>query len=192
MSFAGMATSGSWTRKWRSRRARFIRHRRTIENLSPQISSSSETGTRGTSGTGRCRKKSGKPSFLGRPLLDDLGGNIHAFLAESVVATIEVKSLLTREDLETAILSAGRAKTLQRNLITAFMSGYVPPGILSFVVAYDGPAQIATVRNWVRSIEKDHGLNTSELPRTRQERMTVLSQSIAGVGACFSTMLQSH
>jgi hypothetical protein len=87
----------------------------------------------------------------------DLGGNPNAFLAESIVATIEVKSLLTKEDLETAILSARRAKTLQRNLITAFMSGYVPPGILSFVVAYDGPAQMATVRNWVRSIEMDHG-----------------------------------
>jgi hypothetical protein len=43
----------------------------------------------------------------------NLGGNLHAFLAESVVATIEVKSLLTQEDLETAILSARRAKTLR-------------------------------------------------------------------------------
>jgi hypothetical protein len=103
----------------------------------------------------------------------DLGGNLNAFLAESVVATIEVKSLLNQEDLETAIVSAGRAKALQRNLVTAFTSGYVPPGILSFVVAYDGPAQIVTVRNWVCSIEMDRGLNTSQLPRTRDERTGV-------------------
>jgi len=111
----------------------------------------------------------------------DLGGNVHAFLAESVVATIEVKSLLTRDELETAILSASRTKSLQRNLVTAMMAGYVPPGILSYVVAYDGPAQIRTVRNWVRSIEIDHGLNAPQLPQTRQERARVLSESIEGV-----------
>jgi hypothetical protein len=111
----------------------------------------------------------------------NLGGNLHAFLAESVVATIEVKSLLTQEDLETAIISARRAKALQRNLVTAFTSGYVPPGILSFVVAYDGPAQMATVRNWMRSIETAHELNASQLPQTRRERTAVLSESVEGV-----------
>lgn len=110
-----------------------------------------------------------------------LGGNIHAFLAESVIATIEVKSLLTREELNTSVQNAGRAKALQRHLRMPMSSGYVPPGILSFVVAYDGPAQMATVHNWLRQIERDHGLNTAPLPNTRDERAKVLSQSVEGV-----------
>ena len=39
-----------------------------------------------------------------------LGGEVNAFLAESVVATIEVKSLLTDKDLDSAIGNASRAK----------------------------------------------------------------------------------
>jgi hypothetical protein len=40
----------------------------------------------------------------------DLGGGINAFLAESVVATIEVKSLLNESELDVAIKSASNAK----------------------------------------------------------------------------------
>jgi hypothetical protein len=111
----------------------------------------------------------------------DLGGGINAFLAESVVATIEVKSLLTKSELETAVLNAARVKKLSRNLITSMTSGYVPPGILSYVVAYDGPAQISTVMAWVNAIEAEHGLNTERLPATRAERASVMSESLEGV-----------
>jgi hypothetical protein len=83
----------------------------------------------------------------------DLGGGINAFLAESVIATMEVKSLLTEKELEKAILSARNVKNLQRNVSFAMTSGYVPPGILSYVVAYDGPTQIATVYQWLKRIE---------------------------------------
>lgn len=69
----------------------------------------------------------------------DLGGGVNAFLAEGVVATIEVKSLLTQSELDVAIQSASNAKKLTRNLVTSFTPGYVAPGILSYVIAYDGP-----------------------------------------------------
>lgn len=46
----------------------------------------------------------------------DFGGGIYAFLAESVVATIEVKSELTPEELEQAIKAASNVKKLQRSL----------------------------------------------------------------------------
>lgn len=111
----------------------------------------------------------------------DLGGGVNAFLAESVIAIIEVKSLLTKEELTSAVTNAARAKRLQRLLVTSFTSGYVPPGILSYVVAYDGPAHIETVFRWLVEIEQEQGLNTANLPPTGDLRAGVLSQSLEGV-----------
>lgn len=111
----------------------------------------------------------------------DLGGGISAFLAESVVATIEVKSLLTEADLDTAVQNASNAKRLTRNLITSFTTGYVPPGILSYVIAYDGPANATTVENWLVQSEAARGLNQQPLPPTLAQRLTVLSESLEGV-----------
>jgi hypothetical protein len=72
-------------------------------------------------------------------------------------------------------------KALERNLITSFESGYVPPGIFSYVVAYKGPARIGTVHEWIRSIENTHGLNAKQLPLTRGSRNRILSEGIEGV-----------
>ena len=111
----------------------------------------------------------------------DLGGGINAFLAESVVATIEVKSLLTEADLATAIQNASRAKRLTRNLMTTFVAGYVPPGILSYVIAYDGPAHATTVHRWIKNTEAAQHLNQARLPGTRDARTGVLSEGVEGV-----------
>lgn len=111
----------------------------------------------------------------------DLGGGINAFFAESVIATIEVKSLLSQPELLTAVRNANRAKKLQRNLITTFYSGYVPPGILSYVVAYKGPAHIATVHSWLKSIEMQNNFNQSDLPLDAEQRKAVLSESLEGI-----------
>lgn len=77
------------------------------------------------------------------------GAGICAFLSESVVATIEVKSTLDQSGLEAAIRAAVNAKALTRNLVTSFWSGHVPPSILNYVVAYDGPASMKTVHGWI-------------------------------------------
>lgn len=111
----------------------------------------------------------------------DLGGGISAFLAESVVATIEVKSLLTNAELDVAINSANKVKHLQRNLITSFTSGYVPPGILSYVIAYGGPVNISTVYGWLKSIETSKRLNQGTLPLTGDHRLGVLSESLEAI-----------
>lgn len=111
----------------------------------------------------------------------DLGGGINAFLAESVIATIEVKSLLTAADLSTAIKNANNVKTLQQNIITTFTSGYIPPGILSYVVSYGGPANISTVYGWLKQAEQTHGLNLNNLPPTGDDRIKAISESIEGI-----------
>jgi hypothetical protein len=108
-----------------------------------------------------------------------LGGAIHAFLAESVVATIEVKSVLTQQDLHAAIVAASRIKALQRNLITSYTAGYQPPSILNFVVGYDGPASMGTVYNWLAPIHQALGIVTNRLSIT--ERDKVASPSVDGI-----------
>ena len=111
----------------------------------------------------------------------DFGGGINAFLAESVIATIEIKSLLTEIELEKAILSAHNVKALQRNVSVTMTSGYVPPGILSYVVSYDRPAQIATVYQWLKKIEAKNDLNTKNLPSTLDLRTMILSEFVEGI-----------
>jgi hypothetical protein len=107
----------------------------------------------------------------------DLAGGINAFLAESVIATIEVKSLLTEDNLAKAVASAVTVKALQRNLAISTQTG----GILSYVVAYDGPAQMETVFNWLLEVEKEKGLNERPLPPTANECNGVLSESLEGI-----------
>ncbi|MCP4230290.1 MAG: hypothetical protein GY771_09105, partial [bacterium] len=69
-----------------------------------------------------------------------IGGGISAFLAESVVATIEVKSVLDQAGTTTAVSSASNVKSLTRHSGTVMSSGWVPPAPLNYIVAYDGPA----------------------------------------------------
>ncbi len=86
------------------------------------------------------------------------GGGINAFLAESVVATIEVKSKLDKSDIEQSVKAARAIKGLSQSLITSFEYGYVPPAILNYVVAYDGPADISTVHKWVNETHEAEGI----------------------------------
>lgn len=111
----------------------------------------------------------------------DLGGGVNAFLAESVVATIEVKSLLTKQELATAISSAANTKNLVQNFRTAFVAGYVPPNILSYVVAYDAPQKAETVKNWLIDEEKRLNINQKLLPKTFSERLNVKNEGIDGI-----------
>lgn len=110
----------------------------------------------------------------------DFGGGVSAFLAESVVATIEVKSILDRGAIRQSVAAARKAKTLQRHLVSAFHAGYQPPSILNYVVAYEGPAQMVTVRDWVYESQREAGLPEPVLPVTRQERETIASPALDG------------
>lgn len=118
-----------------------------------------------------------------------IGGGIDCFLCESVVATIEVKSTLTEDELEKAIVSASKAKKLNREVLNAAEAGYIPPGILSYVVAYAGPAKVATIRSWIRKIEKAHGLNATPMPPMHSQRIKRLSESVEGIFVLGSGML---
>jgi hypothetical protein len=111
----------------------------------------------------------------------DFGGGISGFLAESVVATIEVKSLLDAATLKQSVETGRRLKGLTRNVITSFSSGYQPPSILSYVVAYDGPASMQTVHGWFTGIHAELGISYPTMPPTLNQRIAVASPAIEGV-----------
>jgi hypothetical protein len=111
----------------------------------------------------------------------DFGGGVSGFLVESVIATVEVKSTLTQADVSQAIVAAKNAKSLTPNVTTSFLTGYIPPRVLNYVVAYDGPAQMSTVYNWVPSIHATLGIAVPDLPQDAQQRANVASPSIDGV-----------
>jgi hypothetical protein len=109
------------------------------------------------------------------------GGGINAFLAESVVAIIEVKSTLTSDELGKSIRTARRVKQLQRHVVRSFHTGYQPPSILSYVVAYDGPAQMKTVHGWIDSLHKVEGISIPQMPATGEARVGIASPSLDGI-----------
>jgi hypothetical protein len=111
----------------------------------------------------------------------DFGGGIYGFLAESVVATIEVKSILDAVAMDQSIGTAKAVKALHQNRFTGFFSGYQPPSILNYVVAYDGPASMRTVAGWLPAIHQRLGIQLPVLGPTVGERLAVASPSIDGV-----------
>lgn len=111
----------------------------------------------------------------------DFGGGINAFLAESVVATIEVKSNLTKDKFTRSLESAANVKKLKRNLVPVFHSGYRPPSILSYIVAYDGPKRIKTVYKWIINAHDELQIPDFDLPLDVSQRIETPSPSIDGI-----------
>ena len=98
----------------------------------------------------------------------DFGGGISGFLIESVVATIEVKSLLDQAAVDQSVVAAHNAKSLTPNVHLSFSSGWIPSRVLNFVVAYQGPAQMATAHNWIVNAHTKNGITLpSWSPQTK-------------------------
>jgi len=115
-----------------------------------------------------------------------LGGGIDAFLVESVMATIEVKSTLTRDDLATAIRAAAAVKRMKSNLQLssgqqAETQRHRPPGIMSYLVAYAGPANMNTVYDWLADVHAEQGIKVPDLPATLGERVRIAGPSLDGI-----------
>ena len=114
------------------------------------------------------------------PKLDFYGG-ISGFLVESVVATIEVKSNLTQAEFGKAASAAYNAKSLKSNAVSSFSSGYIPPAILNYIVAYDGPASVATIHGWVGPEYAKNGIPNVPLPTDADKRVSTKAEAIDAV-----------
>jgi uncharacterized protein DUF6602 len=111
----------------------------------------------------------------------DFGGGISGFLIESIVATVEVKSVITEQELETAAAAARNAKGLTPNVTSSFVSGWVPPKVLNYVVAYDGPANMMTAYGWIPKIHARLGIASPDLSTIEGERLKTPAPSIDGL-----------
>lgn len=110
----------------------------------------------------------------------DFGGGVNAFLAESVVATIEVKSTLDKAGIEQSVRAARAAKLLEKNEVKSFSTGYIPPSILSFVVAYDGPTKMETVHSWIKDAYQTQGIVEPEMS-SESDRSQIAGPALEGV-----------
>jgi hypothetical protein len=88
----------------------------------------------------------------------NFGGGVRAYLADAVLATVEVKSLLDEAKLKQAIEAAITVKALKVDSVAVMHSGYLAPGILNFVVAYECAASMATIYGWIENIYKQLNL----------------------------------
>jgi hypothetical protein len=87
-----------------------------------------------------------------------LSQNDHIFLAEGVMATIEVKSKLKEKgkgSLEQTCNATIAHRKLKRNLPAHAMGGgWRPEHIVPYMIVFDGPAKISTVAHWLPKICK--------------------------------------
>ncbi len=118
------------------------------------------------------------------------GGGISAFLAESVLATIEIKSILNYSAVEQSVGAAVAVKKLNRSFNSAFQTGHEKPGILSFVVAYDGPEYL-TVTNWLQRAHEERGVVLPRLPTNHNDCQRTSWPSIDGIFLLGKGFLQS-
>jgi len=112
----------------------------------------------------------------------DFGGNINAFLSESVVASIEVKTKLTKEELRTAIIAARRVKSLQISPDRSILfDEYVMPKPLNILVAYGGPKKMTTVHNWIETIYKEEKIAYQAMPENARARLGIASPALDAI-----------
>lgn len=114
------------------------------------------------------------------PKLDFQGG-ITAFLSESVLATIEVKSDLDYEGLKAAFSAAIKCKNLKRNYFEGPKFWHFPPKILNYIVAYDGPQKMKTIYNWIKKLEVELRFKYPDMPPKQQDRINIPSPGVDGV-----------
>jgi hypothetical protein len=108
----------------------------------------------------------------------DFGG-VTGFLVESVVATIEVKSVLDSAAVLQAVTAASNLKKLEPQYSRAASFGWFPPKPLSFLIAYSGPAKMSTVRDWENKARTDLLLPPDEW--TAAERLKTPGHCLDGV-----------
>lgn len=75
----------------------------------------------------------------------ELAGRPTIFLAESVYATIEVKSTLNRQELKRVIEQAGKLKALQRTIWNSHRAQAPRPWIVTYVVAYSSKLSLSEI-----------------------------------------------
>lgn len=118
----------------------------------------------------------------------NFGGGINAYLIESVIATIEVKSTLTESGVLQAIESANRIKHLGESFDPKMYpedpninDRVKPEQIKNYIIAYDGPDNIQTVHRWVVNSHEKLGIPKIFLPLGKIAKQMIMGNSIDSV-----------
>jgi hypothetical protein len=111
----------------------------------------------------------------------DFGGGINGFLVESVIATIEVKSTLRKEDLEHSIKAASNLKRLKKHLYLSSSTIHRQDNVLSYVVAYKCPSKMATVYNWINSTYSSLNMGYPSADKGQAKNSPIPSLSLDGI-----------
>jgi hypothetical protein len=85
-----------------------------------------------------------------------------AYLSEGVMATIESKSEITNQELENANIAAVKHNSLIRSG-SVMTVGKLHDRIFQYVVAYDGPANMSTVADWLISQIQTNGWTPNQM-----------------------------
>lgn len=111
----------------------------------------------------------------------DYGGGIAAYVIEAVSATIEVKSTLTYEEFKKASAAARTIKALPKSIGGGIAFGKPPPTPVCYIVAFDGPKNMATVYEWIRRLITEDKFSFPELPPKVNDRISVQCPGIDAV-----------
>ncbi|RYE50965.1 MAG: hypothetical protein EOP48_18930 [Sphingobacteriales bacterium] len=116
------------------------------------------------------------------------GADINAYLVESVIATIEVKSTLTKDGVFQAVQSAHRVKNLSESwdlssipYLAEDENRSTPAHIKNYVIAYDGPGDITKVHHWISSAHKKLKIPNISLPLGRSAKQAVQGNTIDAI-----------
>lgn len=108
--------------------------------------------------------------------------DVTAFLIESVSSLIEVKSNLTKTELEKAITAAKNAKELAKNRANQKLLNHetlYQPRIFNYVFAYDSDCTMETLAKRWFELDKKHGVNQKVI--SQGDKLSTPSESIDGV-----------
>lgn len=111
----------------------------------------------------------------------DFGGGINAFLVESVIAGIEVKSRLDRDAVFQVVSTGHRIKQLKRSTVSLMSFGSPVLLPLYLAVAYDGPSDMDIVHRWVKEAHEELGIALPNLPPSLGARQGILSPALDGI-----------
>ncbi len=88
--------------------------------------------------------------------------NDSAFLAEGVIATLEIKSVLNQSQLEQSCYKAATCKGLDRSPLQGIF-GDPPTNIFSYLIAFDSSAQMDTTASWLPKIAQGMTASSSDM-----------------------------
>ncbi len=122
----------------------------------------------------------------------EVDGLSDCMLAESVVAAIFVAPVLDQQSMNNAVASARSVKALRRNgLLLAGASLCEAPVaaadddkarvIACFLVAFDGPSDMAESHIWLKTAYRSHGISEPDMPDTGEQRQRLASPGLDGV-----------